>query len=54
MIYQVKNKFGILGTRKDNKRNWKAKRWFDSGHVCASTIRNKIDLINLIHIQNFV
>ena len=38
----VNSKFGILGTRKDNKNDWKIKRWFDNGHVRANIIRNKI------------
>tara|TARA_Y100000741_G_C18251019_1_gene557303 strand:- start:1287 stop:1946 length:660 start_codon:yes stop_codon:yes gene_type:complete len=36
------SRFGILGTRKDDKRNWKPKRWFDMGHIKAKKIKNKI------------
>lgn len=36
------SKFGILGTRKDDKSNWKMQRWFDNGHVEAKMIRKKL------------
>ena len=36
------SKFGILGTRRDDKNNWKMRRWFDDGHAGARIIRKKI------------